>query len=399
VPLAIGVARWHRRRLGARTRLVAVIGSVGKSTTSAAIAAVLEPGRRPTTRNGMEWSVREVLSCWPWRRYATVEAALGASVGMARYGSLLQPDVAVITAIASDHSTLLGSLEAIRDEKATFLPGMRPGGTLVVNGDDALVRSMVAERREPVVTYGHAAGNRVRAVDWRLDWPEGTRLTVAVGERTVEVRSRLLGRAMTYPLLAAMAVALVEGIEPERAAAALATVEPAPHRLQLLPLPGGGWIIDDSYKCTVESMEAALELLAEVPARRLAVLGPMSDIVGSSKPPHRQIGARLPSILDLAVLVGSSSKPIASGAAAAGMPRTALIKAGDTAEDALAAVRPLLRPGDVVLVKGRHDHKLARVALALAGRNVRCRLDRCRIFEVDCSACPMLGRDTQPSRG
>ena len=68
------------------------------------MAAVLEPGRPPTTRNGLEWSVGEVLSCGPWRRYATVEAALGASVGMARYGSLLQPDIAVITAIASDHS-------------------------------------------------------------------------------------------------------------------------------------------------------------------------------------------------------------------------------------------------------------------------------------------------------
>ncbi|MFO1067831.1 MAG: Mur ligase family protein [Geminicoccaceae bacterium] len=398
VPLVIGVARWHRRRLGARTRLVAIIGSIGKSTTTAAITAVLEPGARPSTRNGMERAVVEVLRCGPWRRHATLEAALGKTIDMARFGNLLQPDVTVITAIASDHGPDFGSLEAVRDEKARFLGGIRAGGRLVINGDDPQVRAMVAGRPEPVVTYGHAAGNTVRAVAWQLDWPHGTRLTVAVGERTVEVRSRLLGLAMTYPVLAALAVAMVEGVALERAVAALATVAPAPCRLQLLPLPGGGWIIDDSYKCTLESMDAALDLLAQVPGRRLAVLGPATDIIGSAKAPHRRIGARLPGLVDLAVLVASSSKPIASGAAAAGMPRSSLIKAGDTAEEALAAIRPLLRPGDVVLVKGRHDLKLSRVALALAGRDVRCRLDRCRIFELACGDCPMLGRATPDVR-
>lgn len=76
------------------------------------------------------------------------------------------------------------------------------------------------------------------------------------------------------------------------------------------------------------------------------------------------------------------------------MSRAAIVKAGHTAGDALAALRPLLQPGDVVLVKGRHDLKLARVALALAGRDVGCRLDSCRIFEVGCGACPMLARGT-----
>ena len=113
-------------------------------------------------------------------------------------------------------------------------------------------------------------------------------------------------------------------------------------------------------------------MLAEVPGRRIVVIGSVSEPPGSQGPIYRRLGARL-AAMDARVIVSSTEfQRYAAGAAAAGMPRDALVDAGRDVRGAVEAVRADLGPGDVVLVKGRDTERLDRVGLALQGREVRC---------------------------
>jgi UDP-N-acetylmuramoyl-tripeptide--D-alanyl-D-alanine ligase len=243
-----------------------------------------------------------------------------------------------------------------------------------------------------VVTYGLHPAADVRATDVRLDWPHGTRLRLHVAGTEREVRLRLLGRVMVYPFLGAVAVAWAGGKPLDRAVAALEDLQPRPGRLQLEPLPEGAWLIRDDFKSSLETIDAALDVLAEVPGRRIVVIGEASEPPGSQGPIYRRLGERLAGIASRVVCVcpETTYKSYVVGAARAGMPRSALVHAGRDPRAAWEAVRADLGPGDVVLVKGRDTQRLDRVALALQGRPVRCRKESCDLRGVRCQTCPKL---------
>jgi UDP-N-acetylmuramoyl-tripeptide--D-alanyl-D-alanine ligase len=142
----------------------------------------------------------------------------------------------------------------------------------------------------------------------------------------------------------------------------------------------------------VETVDAALDVLAEVPGRRIVVIGEVSEPPGSQGPIYRRLGGRLAGIASRVVCVGAETayKSCVVGAARAGMPRAALVHAGRDVRAAWEAVRAELRPGDVVLVKGRDTERLDRVSLALQGRDVRCEIEFCDIKGMRCEVCPML---------
>lgn len=172
--------------------------------------------------------------------------------------------------------------------------------------------------------------------------------------------------------------------------AALERLPSVPGRLQLIALPNGAWLIRDDYKSPLETIDAALDVLAEVPGRRIAVLGDITEPVGSQGPHYRRLGNRLASIASRVVVVGRSYQFYASGATKAGMARSAVINAGNSVRQAAQAVAANLKPGDVVLVKGRGTQKLDRISLALQGRTVGCELEFCNIRSPRCESCPML---------
>jgi UDP-N-acetylmuramoyl-tripeptide--D-alanyl-D-alanine ligase len=381
----------YRRTLVRRVRLVAVVGSLGKSTTTAAVAAALGlPVGPPLPTNHWTGVALRVLRVRPWQQDAVVEVGITRRGQMIRHARLVRPDVAVVTGIASEHRRSLGPPEAAAREKALILRGLGPGGLAVLNGDDPWVRAMAAWTEARVVTFGLGAGNDVRATEVRLDWPHGTRLRVHVGGEVRTLRVRLLGRVMVHPVLAAVAVAWAAGRPWGEVARALEALEPRPGRLQPVPLPGGAWLIRDDLKATLETIDAALDVLAEVPGRRIVVLGEIDEPPGSQGPHYRRLGARLAAVASRAVIVGGrrSCKSYAGGAAAAGM-RGTLVRAGRSTRTAVQTVLPELAPGDVVLVKGRATQRFERVALALEGRPVRCDIAFCNLMRR-CATCPAL---------
>jgi len=396
-PISSRLARLHRRTIARSTRVVAVVGSLGKTTTRRAVSAALGlPPNDDDYCNAWGAVVRAVTSIQAGQRHAAIEVGIADKGQMRPYASVVRPDITVVTSIASEHHRSLGTLEVTRDEKAWMVRALGASGVAVLNGDDPNVTWMAGETRARVVTFGFGAHCDVRAEDPRLDWPHGMRFRVVASGRAHDATTRLLGRHMVYPALAAFAVATLEGVAPETALQRIAALPPKGARLEPVPLPGGASLLRDDVKSTTESIDAALDLLESVPARRLVVFGDISEPVGPQRAVYRRIGARVGRIADRFIACGKGLEMYRPGALAAGMAPERFVYAGHSPRRAAELVAAAVRPGDVVLVKGRDTEKLERIALILAGREVRCDIGTCGIRTVACASCPMLERGWKP---
>jgi UDP-N-acetylmuramyl pentapeptide synthase len=394
-PLSSRLARLHRRTLARRTRLVVVVGSVGKTTTARAVAAALGLRvRRLTLLNANSYSAvaGAVLHIRPWQRRAVLEAGIAVPGEMGAYADVVRPDVVVVTSIASDHRRSFASLEATRAEKVKMVRALAADGVAVLNADDPNVRWMAGETRARVVLFGRGADAAVRATDVALDWPHGTRFLLHAAGTTRAVRVRLIGEHMVHPALAALAVALTEGQDLDATIRAVSALEPTPGRMMPVVLPGGAVVLRDDFKGSLETFHAALDVLAALPARRrIAVLGEMSESPPREYAVYRELGARVAAVAERAVFIGRKFRRYRPGAVGGGLAEDRVVRARDVHE-AIALLRQDLGPGDVVLLKGRWQQRLARIAFALAGREVRCRADPCPFRRMLCDLCPLLER-------
>jgi UDP-N-acetylmuramoyl-tripeptide--D-alanyl-D-alanine ligase len=183
------------------------------------------------------------------------------------------------------------------------------------------------------------------------------RLRTPVGERTVTTPS--LGRLSVHNAAAATAVGIAAGLDLDTIAGGLASGWGAPHRVELVPLRGAT-VIDDSYNASPGSMTAALELLADLRGRHVAVLGEMLELGDAHEPGHYEVGEAAAAVVDTLIVVGAGASGIAVGALQAGLDPARIHVVAD-AEAALDALLPRLRDGDVVLVKASRGIGLDRV--------------------------------------
>jgi UDP-N-acetylmuramoyl-tripeptide--D-alanyl-D-alanine ligase len=205
----------------------------------------------------------------------------------------------------------------------------------------------------------------MRASDISSRGLAGTDFLVSYEGSSERVHSPLPGARLVYNALAAIAVAVADGVAFKDAAAALAEVA-VPTRLQRRETAAGVVILDDSYNASPASMLAALDVLAETPAgRRLALLGDMLELGEAEAEGHHQVGERAAEVVDTLVTTGARGRMIAEAARAAG---TTHVQHHESRAEAATALASLLVPGDVVLVKASHGLRLdAVVAELLAG--------------------------------
>lgn len=394
-PAMAYAARAYRRTVIRRTRLVAVVGSVGKTTTMRAVSAALdvrvsrEALLNMNSHAALGRAMFKIRRGQPW---AVMELAINGPRQMHRLAATARPDVVVVTAIARDHWRSFGTLEATRDEKAQILRTLPASGLAVVNADDAHTRWMATQTRAPVVWVGEGADAEIRASDISIEWPPATSLNVHVDGGTWPLRLQLLGRHMVLPALAALAVARHAGVRIDDAIARLEALTPTPGRMQTMLLPNGAAIIRDEFKGTPQSWLAALDAFAALPARRhIVVMGEIAE--GEGREDYRTVGSAVGAVASRAIVVGSGTHFTMYRAAArrAGLPRDALTHVRTSAE-ATEVLRAELGPGDAVLIRGRWQQGLGRIGLALAGRNVQCRADPCPFKRQLCDVCPMLER-------
>jgi UDP-N-acetylmuramoyl-tripeptide--D-alanyl-D-alanine ligase len=379
------LAAWHRSRF--RPHVVAVTGSVGKTTTKDLVAAVLaqqwETLRSPASWNAEVGLPLTLLQLTEEHQAVVVEMAMRGP-GQIRYlAGIARPETAVITNIGLSHLELLGSQEAICAAKAEVLDYLPRSGTAVLNADDAFypkLRSRVPPGTR-VQPYSMSGGGSDCVVGTYLHQGPplegrggvevlGSRFAVRLpGEQAVRRGwVPLLGRHNVANAVAAAAVGVSLGISPQRILRGLAHAVTSAQRMTVRMLPGGAMVLDDSYNAsTPEAMLAALEVLQETAAeRRIATLGTMLELGPASEAAHRRVGQGVAALRpDLLVGVGEGGSRIAATAVQAGLAPGTVAKCPGN-DEALALLREALRPGDVVLVKGSRGLAMESIVEGLA---------------------------------
>jgi len=371
------LARYHRRRWG--RRVVGVAGSVGKTTTRSSIAAVAAgAGLRVHSPRGNLNNLVGVplvlLGLTDQHELGVVELGTNHTGEIARLSEISQPDVAVLTRIALEHSEGLGDLDAIELEEGAILRALGPTAVAVINADDERcarqAESCPAARQ---VRYGLLAGAdrtgaRYRIVKHESASPQRTRVRIErPGAAALELESPLLGLPGAYALAAALAVTetlLGRGLDEGEVTSALAS--PAlgePGRLTVVELPDGSLVLDDTYNSSPASVRSsaavARDLARQRKSRLLLVLGEMRELGPLSEVAHRELGADLAQLgPDLLIAFGGDAQHLLSGT---------LLRSHFTADavGALELLQAERRPGDVILVKASRGLRAERVVQGL----------------------------------
>jgi UDP-N-acetylmuramoyl-tripeptide--D-alanyl-D-alanine ligase len=351
----------HDVRRASGAKVVAVTGSVGKTNTKEAAAVFLASRYRVFRSAGnLNNHIGLPLSLLELRHkpeVAVVELGMNHAGEIRTLVTLADPDVRVWTNVAEVHTAFFPSLEAIADAKAELLEGATPGTVLVANGDDPLVMARVAKFPGAVVTFGLGSDAEVRALQVRDLALDGTTAQVQAAGAEVALRVPLIGRGNLANVLAAGAAAMALGVTLAEIAAAAPRLTPAHHRGEVFRLVSGVTLVDDSYNSNPRALCQALEVIAREPhcARRVAVLGEMLELGASSVALHQRCGrlAAQAGLQHLITIGGEPARALARAAVDAGMPADAVEHVATSGEAAGRAVN-LLRPGDLVLVKGSH---------------------------------------------
>jgi len=354
-------------------RVVAVTGSVGKTTTKDLLGQVLHragPTVWPEASFNNEIGLPlTVLRAEPTTRFLVLE--MGASgVGQIDYlTAIAAPDVAIVLVVGSAHLGGFGGIDGVARTKAEIVAGLAPGGVAVLNADDARVAAMAARAPGRVVTFGQDEAATVRAARVRTDDDGRARFDLVTPIGTAPVHLRLVGGHQVHNALAAAAAALELGLDVADVADALSAAEAlSPHRMHVTERPDGITVIDDSYNANPDSMRAALEaLVLRAGGRRaIAVLGEMQELGPVADVAHDAVGR-------LAIRLGVS-RLLVVGEAARAMHAGALLETahGQEAhlvadvEEAAAWLGAELTAGDVVLVKSANAADLRRLGSRLA---------------------------------
>jgi UDP-N-acetylmuramoyl-tripeptide--D-alanyl-D-alanine ligase len=343
--------------------VVGVTGSIAKTSTKEAIAAVLGHRFRTLRSEGNQNNEiglpLTVMRLGPDHEAAVLEMGMYVGGEIAELARIGRPRIGVVTAVQPVHLSRIGSIEAIEAAKGELLEALPRDGTAILNADDRIVRRMGYRTSARVVTYGFDESADVTAEGIESAGFAGMRFTLVAEGAHQPVAIPTLGRLSVHNALAGAAVGRSVGLPLEEIAAGLATGWSAPHRAQIVQA-GGVSIVDDSYNASPRSVVAALELLAGLPGRRGAVLGEMLELGEASEDGHRTVGEAAARAVDWLVVVGRDAAPIAEGALDAGMDPGRIATARDV-DAVLATLPPRLRPGDVVLVKASRGIGLDRL--------------------------------------
>lgn len=358
-------------------RVVAITGSYGKTTVKDLAAAALSPAHRVAASRASfnnELGVPlTMLSVDAGTSVLVAEAGARNAGDIGLLGALLRPDVSVVTAVGPVHLETFGDEDGVATEKGRLVSALGPSGTAVLNADDARVAAMVTLAHATVTVSAVGGMADVRAERSTVDAGGRAHARVATPWGSTDLSLPLPGAHHLGNALLALAIAGLNGVEPEAAAAAIATAPTSPSR-SVLQRVGGVTILDDAYNASPPTMLGALRTLGTLPCegRRWAVLGVMAELGDGSEQQHLAVGRACAGVVDELVVVGERAGGIATGAEESGMTRVRTV-ADQAAAAALVAEE--LAPGDTVLFKGSRvatlDRAAAAVVTALSGADAR----------------------------
>ncbi|MFA6459030.1 MAG: UDP-N-acetylmuramoyl-tripeptide--D-alanyl-D-alanine ligase [Candidatus Paceibacterota bacterium] len=390
-----------------RPFIVAITGSVGKTSAKDAIYAVLKNHSKYVRKSeksmnselGLPLTVIGVPNAWhnprEWLRNIvqglrlifrkteypdTLILEIGADHpgDIKKVAKWLHPHVAVITQVSRTpvHVEFFKSPEEVFEEKVSLIRAVRKGGTAVLLSEDSrliAMRDELTNKKIAVVTYGTDDIAEVRGSEFSFEYTEYLKktlvcrfkLNMGTDQNTVTYKNPL-GRTGMYPLLAAAAVGRACGVSFGDIISGLGQYDAPKGRLNALPGINGSIVIDDTYNSSPDAVHAALFTLRELTCsgRKIAVLGDMLELGKYSAEEHRKVGREVAGVANILYTVGQRSRGIAEEAVSLGMSPENM-KSFDSAHDAADFIYRDIRTGDIILVKGSQSMRMERVVKEL----------------------------------
>ena len=367
-----------------RGKIIAITGSVGKTSTKQALAHVLA-AQAPTfaSRDSFNnhWGVPLSLAALPAdAQYGIFEIGMNRAGEISALSKLVRPHAALVTTVEEVHLEFFESVSAIADAKAEIFDGIEDGGVAILNYDNPY-RSQLANaarlrglcRKHDIICFGVHPHATLRLVEEVLG-DNGVHGVIDRDGERISYRVGAPGRHWLLIGLAVLAAVSAVGADLHRAALALSGVEPLPGRGQRHRIPigdGAATLIDESYNANPASMRAAIALLAGAAprpgGRRIAVLGDMLELGGESPDMHAALaGCLVRSEVDLVFTVGDQMRHLRDA-----LPQAMRAGHGARSADLAVPVAATIRDGDVIMVKGSLGSRMATIIEAL--HHIKCR--------------------------
>ncbi len=345
-------------------KVVGITGSAGKTSTKEMLAAVLCKSFNTLVTKGNLNNLFGVpmtlLGLTDKHEAAVIEMGTSLPGEIRQLTQAAVPDVAVITNVAPAHLEGLGDLEGVFKEKKSIAEGFEKKGHLVINADDKMLSKIRNSSKYDVITYGV---NKGMVKPDEILWENGcAKFRISRTWYKLSVP----GMHNVHNALAAIAVGELFRIPKSVIAEALSEVKAYDMRMQILQKNGIA-IISDCYNANPHSMKMSLQTLANMPCkgRKIAVLGDMKELGSHSREYHREIGSILPELsVDYLIAIGNDAMEYCIGAEKAGL-KPAKIKYFESKENAINALKFLIRENDAVLVKASRSMKLEDVCNSL----------------------------------
>lgn len=379
-----------------RPKIIAVTGSVGKTSTKDAIFGVV--GRSLVARKSMKSFNSEIgipltiLNCenaWSnpvlwlkniikgfllivapthYPKWLVLEVGAGEPGDVARTTSLITPDIVVFTRFSEVpvHVEFFKSATELFEEKALLVKSLRNTGVLILNADDERVLGLREISKAKVLTFGTKAGAMFCATNIRIAYkkgvPVGTTFKLEYDGNVFPVEMRgVLGPQPVYSALAAIATGVYLKLNIIDILEKLPLHVTPPGRMRIIPGLKGATIIDDTYNASPVAVEAAIEVLRSIKTngRRIAVLGDMLELGKYTIDEHKKVGVQAASFVDILIAVGPRAKYIIEGALSNDMSEKNILEFDDS-HQAGKYLERVLEEGDVVLIKGSQGVRMER---------------------------------------
>jgi len=406
--MAVAVLRRHK------PKIVAITGSVGKTSAREAIFAVLSAKYKvrenqknynneigiPLTIIGAESGGKNILK-WMWialkwffilifpmyPEILVFELGVDRPDDMKYFMSFIKPTVGVITNISLSHIEFFRTIENIAKEKRILVESLTPDGYAILNADDELVIEMGNRTKAQVLTYGLNENAIVNAsnpiYNYEENKPEGISFKLNYDGKNVPIRLKnLLASHYVYAALAAVSVGTIFKINLVDIAEALEPLRAPTGRLNLLEGIRGSYIIDDTYNASPVSTLAALNVLSHLAAKRkIAVLGDMLELGDQTELGHKEVGRKIFSEkIDIFIAVGKRMQYAVEQLIALGFSRANILHFDDP-NSAAEKVSQIVREGDFVLVKGSQGMRMEKIVEKIIAnpsqaKNLLCRQNK-----------------------
>ena len=355
-------------RLQLKGPLVAITGSVGKTTTKEMLATILSlvaPGLKTAGNfNNLIGLPLTLFRLEAHHQGAVIEMGTSKLGEIERLTEIAQPAIGIVTNVGAAHLETLHGLDGVSRAKGELYAGLR-GGTAIINLDDRRVAQLPIANGVKKVTYGLSPQAQVRAENIKANGAGVSFELICAGQQQ-QVQLKTPGQHNVANALAATAAALEMEVPVATIVSGLEQFVAISGRMDLSPLPCGGLLLDDSYNSNPLSAAAALEALSALlgNGRKVAVLGDMLELGADSEKMHAELGAKAANVADLLIAVGKYATNLCQGAIGAGMKPSQLVDLPDAAA-AIEYLHNEQRSGDKVLVKGSRGIGLEAVVGAL----------------------------------